>query len=837
MTEEATAESRSPLDRLGAWKWPTLVVGVLVVLLLGGFVGLKLLFPPEKLRAMVVPRIEAAVGRDVRLSSVSLKVFPQIAVRLEDFAVANAPGFGPEPALELSALDLRPRLFPLLRGELELRELRLLRPVVRFQVGPEGDHNFEGLGAEGGEAAATDGARSAGLLVIADLSVRDGVIHYRDARSGRAARIPEVRADLSSERAADDGEALRSRGSIELRSAELVLPDLSADSIVLPDLGLDYDLFIDLVGDSAAFREIGIALGEVELQGTGRASGLATDLEYSLSLESGAIAIERVLALLPADARPRKLQPEGRARVTAELEKSGGTAGKRRFRGSLALEEVSARYEGEQLVSGGSGSLVFSLDTLRVESFRSQLLGRPFELQATVTDLEDPRVSARVTGGLELADLVRLSGAEANVKGVVSLDLQISGPAAEPASLRITGPVRLSNIEYRTENLAVPVRIGAATLHFATPTVSVEEMPIELGSSDLTLAFTARHLIPLAFGAVPEGGTPSLEFTATSDRFDWGEIGGADTTAGYADLLAARLSGRKVGGRDPAEIARERYRPPPIPPMEATGQVRIREFRNPPTVARDVTFRIRLRGGELELRDLSGKIYGGDLTGSLSLDFSRGRPPFPLRYDLGLSGGQAAAFVSRWTRLGSAVEGTADFSMQGTTALDESLLPLADATDASGQLVLTDGRFTDRFGLTRKLAEQLRLDPGFGSSFQRLGGPFRIEGGAFVLERWRLTASDLSGQISGSAGLGGTLDLSLTLDVPASTLRESGLLQGTGLGDIAGALLGGRENLELGVGVGGTVAEPTFRIDTDALQKQLQGTGEDLLKRLFRPPR
>lgn len=177
-----------------------------------------------------------------------------------------------------------------------------------------------------------------------------------------------------------------------------------------------------------------------------------------------------------------------------------------------------------------------------------------------------------------------------------------------------------------------------------------------------------------------------------------------------------------------------------------------------------------------------------------------------------------------------------DFSLRGTTALDETLLPVPGATDASGRAILRDGQFQN-FGITRRLAQQLRLDPGQVSSFRRLGGPFRIEGGAFVLESWQMVAPDLTAQITGSAGLGGTLDLKLALEVPASTLRESGLLRDAGLDRVANALLGQQKSLQIGVGVAGTMSDPTFQVDTESLQSQLQGTGEDLLKRLFRPPR
>ena len=89
----------------GLPRWLIVVAAALALIVVAGTVALKVLFPPEKLRAMIVPRIEERVGSEVMLSDVRLRVFPRIAVRLDDFAIANPRGFSAEPALRLDALE------------------------------------------------------------------------------------------------------------------------------------------------------------------------------------------------------------------------------------------------------------------------------------------------------------------------------------------------------------------------------------------------------------------------------------------------------------------------------------------------------------------------------------------------------------------------------------------------------------------------------------------------------------------------------------------------------------------------------------------------------------
>ncbi len=109
------------------------------------------------------------------------------------------------------------------------------------------------------------------------------------------------------------------------------------------------------------------------------------------------------------------------------------------------------------------------------------------------------------------------------------------------------------------------------------------------------------------------------------------------------------------------------------------------------------------------------------------------------------------------------------------------------------------------------------------------------------MEGWGFSSREVNAAISGSAGLGGTLDLKLAMEVPPSVLQRAGLLQGTGpLGGLLSQLTQDETPLQVAVGVGGTMSAPTLVLDTEALQeelaKRLEGRGRDLLRRLIKPP-
>ncbi len=839
--------------RRGKWMRRLVIAGgALVLVIVGMTLALNALLPAEKLRALVVPRLESAIGREVSLGAVRLTIFPRFAVRLDELAIANAPGFGAEPALRMEALDVQVRLLPLFRRQIELARLRLVRPEIHYEIDERGLSNFADIGGGGADRAgeeqgqAAGAGAAAGALVVADVLIRDGILTYADRRTARTVSLI-LNARLSADRGPGETRSLQSSGRIDATSILVRFDRQAKGESTLPDVRVEYELLVDLPGDSMVLRDLRMIVGDVPLAGSGRVLGLTgaggRSREVDLSLESEEVGIAKLLASLPLTGRAAQVQATGRARLSLRATGPVGAGAVPRLQGEVNVNEFAAAYgDYGRLLTDGAGSITFDDDELSVPAFRAQLLGGPLRLSLTVTEFADPVIDGRAEVTLDLARLMALREGATPLTGNVSADLSFSGRVQRPESLRIRGPLELSGIRYEHESLAVPAEIEAATIQLTGAGVSTDAIPIRLGASDITVAFSARRFLPYTISRGTAGRPPVIEFSVNSERLDLSEIMvmAEEETTGYSDLLTARLAGRQLDGRDPAEIARERYTLPPLTMLEANGRVEIARFINPPNEARNVAFDVVVKDGVLETKRLRGRVHGGRLRGNVSIDFSQGRPPYPLTYDLRLIGADAGALVSRWTRLGSALTGKLDFDIGGRTMLDDAFLPTVSATHAIGNANFSEGSFQN-FGITRALTNQFKLDRDVLSGFQQFGGSYEIKDGTFVLDGWQFAAGDIAANITGSAGLGGTLNLSLAMQVPPSLLQSSGLLQGGGLlGDLVGQLAGDDEAIDLAVGIGGTMSRPRVTVDTDALAQALQGrledAGADLLRRLIRPP-
>ena len=273
----------------------------------------------------------------------------------------------------------------------------------------------------------------------------------------------------------------------------------------------------------------------------------------------------------------------------------------------------------------------------------------------------------------------------------------------------------------------------------------------------------------------------------------------------------------------------------------------IGEWINPPTDSRNLSFRIDLADGVIELTQVEGGVYGGRLSGGLRLDMNGSQAAHEVEYDLNLTTARAGALLERWTTVGERLTGTVNFDITGSSPLDDGFLPLPAGFTAVGSARFVEGRFED-FGITDAVKQRFNLAPNKLSQFKELGGPFEIRDGQFVVQNWSIGAGDISGVISGAAGLGGVLDLDIAAMLPVDAIRSSGVIQSNpALGTLLDQLSGDGDYVPVKLAVGGTMESPALGIDGDALATalreqaqsqgldQLQDAGQDLLQQLVAP--
>jgi hypothetical protein len=99
----------------------------------------------NRYRNRVARSISRALGRNVAVSNIELRLLPRPAMVLSAFVVADEPSFGPEPMLRADTVTAYLRLSSLWRGRLEIGTLSLENPSLNLVRGVDGHWNIEEL--------------------------------------------------------------------------------------------------------------------------------------------------------------------------------------------------------------------------------------------------------------------------------------------------------------------------------------------------------------------------------------------------------------------------------------------------------------------------------------------------------------------------------------------------------------------------------------------------------------------------------------------------------------------------------------------------------------------
>ena len=179
-----------------------------LVLSVAVLVAAVLLIDPNQYKDQIAGTVEKHTGRTLQIQGdLELSVFPWIGVQTGPLELGNAPGFGPEPFLQVKAAEIRVKLLPLLTRRVEVKRVVLDGVVVNLARDRKGRTNWEDLaGKEKGEpkAPVQEGEQPAlAALALEGITIWDGVITWKDRLKKQTIRLDQVNAYVGSLRFGD----------------------------------------------------------------------------------------------------------------------------------------------------------------------------------------------------------------------------------------------------------------------------------------------------------------------------------------------------------------------------------------------------------------------------------------------------------------------------------------------------------------------------------------------------------------------------------------------------------------------------------------------------------
>ena len=206
-------------------KWILVGIAVIVVLAIAALLAVPYLVDLPRVQALIAANASQALGRPVKFASMRIAALPLPSVELHSLEIAEDPQFGKEPFVRLETGTIRLKLWPLLRGRVELGNITLTRPVISVVQAPDGRLNLASLGGTGEPSAPRtarggggSGTAGAGAALASKITIDDGVVDYVARGKGATSRYRIEKLDLT---LTGGGSQLAIGGGFEVKPGDL----------------------------------------------------------------------------------------------------------------------------------------------------------------------------------------------------------------------------------------------------------------------------------------------------------------------------------------------------------------------------------------------------------------------------------------------------------------------------------------------------------------------------------------------------------------------------------------------------------------------------------------
>ncbi|GAB4189536.1 MAG: AsmA family protein [Wenzhouxiangellaceae bacterium] len=259
---------------------------LLLVVVLAAVVAVNVI-DPNDYREDIAEQASKQLDRPVALNGpLAFKLFPGIALEINDVTVGNPEGFPADLALaKVGSAVASVQLLPLLSGQVKIGDVTLQGASVNLVTLASGRSNLDGLGASEAEVAAVESATAEAQDISA---VSTGAVSFRDLRLSMVDLAANARQNITIERldldpfSAGQDVGFSMGGTITADDQPLVenlsidgLINVAADlsRIVLPSLqlsadlpGADADIEIETRGEVSSLSPLRIKLENVEAE-------------------------------------------------------------------------------------------------------------------------------------------------------------------------------------------------------------------------------------------------------------------------------------------------------------------------------------------------------------------------------------------------------------------------------------------------------------------------------------------------------------------------------------------------------------------------------------------
>src|SRR3989339_620871 len=420
-----------------------------VVIFIGAIVALRIAFPPEKLKGILITKMSEFLHREIEIKNVSIGFR---GLEVDDLKVSERPSFKEGTFVEAKQFLIMPDLFAILRKQISISKIVLKSPKINIVRYKDNSFNFS------------------------DLMPKESTVTVKQAEKqpeGKSAKKESTGKEavpfsfLVSRVALSDGGVKFVDMSVQAMSAELKNIDVSLSGISLissfsVDVSVDA-LFKNMEGSlsfsgivNLAQQSLKIKQAIVSTSGAGlKVSGdiykfmNPETLNFNINVKNEKLALEKFAKLAPL---PKGFSVSGEPKIDVNV---SGNINKIQIKGSVDAKNVDTKFEDmfskpKDMETLLTVDLVLdNNDILKINNISAVLNTIKTSVSGKVSGISKNKIVTDMNIVLEKFDLKLISqivpmAKDFGISGLVEDETRIAG---DLKTISVTGKAKVQNVQ------------------------------------------------------------------------------------------------------------------------------------------------------------------------------------------------------------------------------------------------------------------------------------------------------------------------------------------------------------------------------------------------------
>jgi len=507
-------------------------------------------------------------------------------------------------------------------------------------------------------------------------------------------------------------------------------------------ISADFDIADNLNSDLIQIKKCNLKLGSTPLSMNGTFNSRPNPAQVDMNVSASNASISEAARLAAAFGVAFSPNATISGQLTANVHAQGPT-NNLMFNGNVSGRNLEMTgKEIAQPVKVPEVNLTLTPQQIQTNNFTATSGGTSLAIQATVrnyatvspdVDASLKTINAKVNELLNIAKAYGVSATQGMTgSGNITLDVHATGPIKNTEAMKFSGSGALQNASLKMPSLTQPVNVRNANLQFTQNSMNISNLATSLGSSN-----ASGNLSMTNFQA------PHLTFALAIDKLNVTELEQITGSSSQQKAPPHQKKAEATWSLVPSANAAPAKPSQPGVLQSATGNgtITVGTITYEQTVLTNVKSNVALNRGVVQLNPLTSQIFGGQQSGSVTVDTR----PTPMTYAANIK--LANVDANKMLSAVSSVKNTLYGTLGATTNVTFS-------TPASGDVAQT---LNGTLAMTLANGKIMKLDlPGELSRIGKFGG---------VQPKGYTAISQMSGTFNIRNGVADTNDTKAALDI------------------------------------------------------------------------